>query len=106
MSAVPTHPSGVTVHLDGAPGEPRGEHVETRRKPEELSDTDRQRLHRAHQRLRNASQALEALTVVEPPPRGRWAAKSAPPEALAAAQADLDAAYRDLCTAQEELLGP
>jgi hypothetical protein len=78
--------------------------VETRRAPEQLTDTDRQRLRRAHQRLRNASQALEALTVVEPPARGRWAAQSAPPEALAAAQADLDAAYRELCTAQGELL--
>jgi hypothetical protein len=78
--------------------------VETRRRPEDLSDEDRQRLHRAHQRLRNASQALEALTVVEPV-RGRWAARSAPPEALEAAQADLRSAWQEVWTAQRDVLG-
>jgi hypothetical protein len=59
--------------------------VTTIRKPEELTEQERQRLHQAHQRLRNASHALEALTVVEQA-RGRWAAAPAPAEALKAAQ--------------------
>jgi hypothetical protein len=78
--------------------------VDGRRKPEELSDEERQRLHRAHQRLRNASQALEALTVVVPV-RGRWTATPAPPEALEAAVSELDTASRELWAAQGELLG-
>ena len=78
--------------------------MDVQRKPEELSDDERQRLHRAHQRLRNASQALEALTVVVPV-RGRWTATPAPPEALDAAVAELDRASRELWGAQRELLG-
>ena len=75
-----------------------------RRRPEDLSDEERQRLHRAHQRLRNASQALEALTVVEPV-RGRWTATPAPLEALEAAQLALHEGWRELWRAQQELLG-
>jgi hypothetical protein len=78
--------------------------VEVRRAPEELSEQERGRLHRAHQRLRNASQALEALTVVEPV-RGRWVARSAPAEALDAAGAELHAAWQELWAAQRDLLG-
>lgn len=74
------------------------------RRPEELTVDERQRLHRAHQRLRNASQALEALTVVEQV-RGRWTHTPAPPEALEAATLELDAACRALRQAQSELLG-
>lgn len=74
------------------------------RAPEDLSEVERQRLHRAHQRLRNASQALEALTVIEPV-RGRWVAKAAPPEALTAAQSELLEAGRDVWLAQRDLLG-
>jgi hypothetical protein len=81
-----------------------GDAVETRRGPEDLSTEERQRLHRAHQRLRNASQALEALTVVEPV-RGRWAAKSPPPEALGAAESDLRDAWQEIWTAQRDLFG-
>jgi hypothetical protein len=77
--------------------------VEVRRKPEELDEDERQRLHRAHQRLRNASQALEALTVIERQPR-RWAANPAPPEALDAATAELHGAVQELWRAQRELL--
>jgi hypothetical protein len=77
--------------------------VEARRKPEELSEQQRQRLHQAHQRLRNASHALEALTVVEPV-RGRWVATPAPAEALDAAQNDLHDAWREFWRAQQELL--
>jgi hypothetical protein len=78
--------------------------VEVRRSPQELAEDERARLHRAHQRLRNASQALEALTVVEPV-RGRWVAQSAPAEALDAAGAELHAAWQELWHAQRELLG-
>ncbi|MDQ3885942.1 MAG: hypothetical protein M3308_02745 [Actinomycetota bacterium] len=74
-----------------------------RRKPEELSEEERQRLHRAHQRLRNASQALEALTVVEPV-RGRWVATPAPPEVLEAAQAELHEACQGVWQTQRDLL--
>jgi len=73
------------------------------RKPAELSTEQRQRLHRAHQRVRNTSHALEALTVVEPV-RGRWVATPAPAEALEAAQNDLHEACQELWRAQQELL--
>ncbi len=85
-------------------GDHEGRAVETRREPEELSQEERQRLHRAHQRLRNASQALEALTVVEPV-RGRWPARAVPVDALEAAQADLHEACLKLWCTQQELLG-
>ncbi|MCW2566501.1 MAG: hypothetical protein JWN54_598 [Mycobacterium sp.] len=78
--------------------------MEVRRRPEELSEQERARLHRAHQRLRNASQALEALTAVEPV-RGRWVAQSPPVEALDASGAELHAAWQELWHAQQELLG-
>ncbi len=77
--------------------------MDARRKPEELSEEQRQRLHRAHQRLRNASHALEALTVVEPV-RGRWVATPVTDEALEAAQNDLHDACREFWRAQQELL--
>jgi hypothetical protein len=72
-------------------------------KPDELDEDGRQRLHRAHQRLRNASQAFEALTVIEKV-RGRWSATPAPPEALAAAGAELDESYRELWGILDDLL--
>ncbi|MDQ3989730.1 MAG: hypothetical protein M3291_11125 [Actinomycetota bacterium] len=77
--------------------------MQARRKPEELSAEERQELHRAHQRLRNASQALESLTVVEPV-RGRWVANPAPLEVLEAAQAELHEACQGVWRAQRELL--
>ncbi|HEV7861705.1 MAG TPA: hypothetical protein VGR20_03355 [Acidimicrobiia bacterium] len=70
---------------------------------DELDEDERQRLHRAHQRLRNASQAFEALTVIEKV-KGRWAATPAPPEALAAAGSELDQSYRELWAILDELL--
>jgi len=54
------------------------------RRPEALTDAEREVLHRAHQRLRNTSQALEALVATDPI-RGRWAPAPAPAEALRAA---------------------
>ena len=77
--------------------------METRRKPEELTEQERLQLHQAHQRLRNASHALEALTVVEPV-RGRWVARPAPLDALQAAQDDLYDAGQELWRTQYELL--
>lgn len=78
--------------------------MKARREPEELSKEERQRLHRAHQHLRNASHALEALTVIEPP-RARWPATPAPPEALEAAQVELHEACQEVWRVQQELLG-
>ncbi|MDQ1566776.1 MAG: hypothetical protein QOF96_1656 [Actinomycetota bacterium] len=72
-------------------------------RPDELDEDGRQRLHRAYQRLRNASQAFEALTVIEKV-KGRWAATPAPPEALAAAGSELAGSYRELWVALDELL--
>jgi hypothetical protein len=72
-------------------------------KPDELDEDGRQRLHRAHQRLRNASNAFEALTVIEKL-KGRWAATPAPPEALAAAGSELSDSYRELWAVLDELL--
>lgn len=77
--------------------------MEVGRKPEELSKEQRQRLHRAHQSLRNASHALEALTVVEPV-RGRWVPTPAPAEALEAAQNDLYRAGQEFWRVHQELL--
>ena len=77
--------------------------MELGRKPEELSKEQRQLLHRAHQRMRNASHALEALTVIEPV-RGRWVATPAPVEALQAAQDDLHDACQEFWRVHQELL--
>lgn len=77
--------------------------MELGRKPEELSKEQREQLHRAHQRLRNASHALEALTVVEPV-RGRWVARPAPLEVLEAAQDELYRACQQFWRVHQELL--
>jgi hypothetical protein len=53
--------------------------------------------------MRNASHALEALTVVEPV-RGRWVATPAPVEALQAAQGDLHDACQEFWRVHQELL--
>jgi len=60
-------------------------------------------LHRAHQRLRNASQALEALVATDPI-RGRWAPAPAPAEALQGARAELKKAYDALDRRHDELV--
>ncbi len=72
-------------------------------RPEALSADQRETLHRAHQRLRNASQALEALVATDPI-RGRWAPEPAPAEALQGARADLQKAYEELERRHDELL--
>jgi len=81
----------------------KGCDVEPGRKPAELSKEQRQELLRAHQSLRNASHALEALTVVESV-RGRWAPVPAPVEALEAAQNDLYRACQEFWRVHQELL--
>ncbi len=78
--------------------------ADERRTPQELSPGDRDELHRAHQRLRNASHALEAL-VATGPLRGRWLPEPAPPEALEAARDDLQRAYELLASCHHDLLG-
>ncbi len=73
------------------------------RRPEALTDAEREVLHRAHQRLRNTSQALEALVATDPI-RGRWAPAPAPAEALRAARAELAKAYEELNRRHDDLL--
>ncbi len=73
-------------------------------RPEDLSEDDRERLRRAHHRLRKASQELEALTVPRPV-RGRWDFVSPPPEVMATARNELAEAYREVSALQEQLLG-
>lgn len=74
------------------------------RRPAELSEEERARLRRTHQRVRNASQALEALTVVEQL-RGRWVPTPAPPEALDAAWREFQDSYQEVGRVLGELLG-
>jgi hypothetical protein len=74
------------------------------RRPEDLTAEERTRLQRAHQWLRNASSALEALTATDPM-RGRWAPAPAPDEALDGARADLDNGYQALVRLHRELFG-
>ncbi len=74
------------------------------RRPEDLSEDDRERLRRAHHRLRKASQELEALTVPRPV-RGRWEFVAAPPEVLATALTELADAYREVTRLHEDLFG-
>ena len=76
----------------------------TGRRPEDLDDAERARLSRAHFRLRNASQALEALTAT-PKQRGRWEPRPPTAEALEAARAELRAAYEGMWKVEAELFG-
>lgn len=74
------------------------------RSPADLSDEERARLSRAHHRLRNASQALEALTA-SPKQRGRWDPKPPTDEALEAARTELRTAWDAVWRLEAELLG-
>jgi hypothetical protein len=74
------------------------------RGPEQLDDDERARLSRAHHRLRNASQALEALTA-SPRQRGRWDPRPPTEEALEAARGELRAAWDGVWRTEAELLG-
>lgn len=73
-------------------------------RPEDLSEDDRERLRRAHHRLRKASQELEALTVPRPV-RGRWDFVAPPPEVLATVRVEFEGAYQEVTTLHEQLLG-
>ena len=74
------------------------------RRPEHLDDGERARLSRAHFRLRNASQALEALTA-SPKQRGRWDPQPPTDEALEAARSELRTAYEAVWQVEAELFG-
>jgi hypothetical protein len=74
------------------------------RRPEDLNDEERARLSRAHFRLRNASQALEALTA-SPKQKGRWDPRPPTDEALEAARAELRTAYEGVWRLEAELFG-
>lgn len=72
--------------------------------PEELSDDDRRRLRRAHERLRTATQEIMSLVATEPI-KNRWAPEPAPPEILAAARSELQSAWDELSRSYRELFG-
>ena len=74
------------------------------RRPENLTADERTKLQRAHQWLRNASSALEALTATDPI-RGRWAPAPAPDEALDGARADFRGAYEAIVRQHRDLFG-
>lgn len=74
------------------------------RPPQDLETDESERLRRAHVRLRKASQDLEAFTVPVKM-RGRWDNAPVPDEAMTAARAEVDLAYRALWDAYAELLG-
>ena len=74
------------------------------RRPEELTDQERERLRVAHQRLRKASQDCESL-VTATSPRGRWEPTPVPPEVLASAGEALVKAYDQVWRLHQELLG-
>ncbi|MEA2157388.1 MAG: hypothetical protein QOE11_3528 [Solirubrobacteraceae bacterium] len=77
---------------------------EQARGSEELSAEERQRLRRAHERLRAASKELEVLVATEPI-KNRWAPEPAPAEILDTAREDLQRAYADVVRCQQEILG-
>jgi hypothetical protein len=78
--------------------------TEQSRGADELTADERQRLRRAHERLRAASKELEVLIATEPI-KNRWAPEPAPPEILDAARADLQRAYAEVARSQHEILG-
>jgi hypothetical protein len=71
---------------------------------EELSAEERQRLRRAHERLRTASKELEVLVATEPI-KNRWAPEPAPAEILETARSDLQEAWAGVLRCQREILG-
>ena len=78
--------------------------TEQSRGADELTAEERQRLRRAHERLRAASKDLEVLVATEPI-KNRWAPEPAPAEILDAARADLQRAYAEVARSQHEILG-
>ncbi len=74
------------------------------RTPEDLSADERKTLRRAHERLRSASQELQALEATEPI-KNRWEPEPAPAEMLDAARADVHRSYQELARCHREMLG-
>ena len=72
--------------------------------PEELTEDERRRLRRAHERVRSATQAIMALVATEPI-KHRWEPEPAPPEILDAARRELQSAWDELTRSYRELLG-
>ena len=72
--------------------------------PEELTDDERRRLRRAHERVRTATQEVMALVATEPI-KHRWEPEPAPPEILDAARVELATAWSELARGYRELLG-
>lgn len=74
------------------------------RTPEDLSADERKALRRAHERLRSASQELQALEATEPI-KNRWEPEPVPAGMLDAARADVHRAYGELATCHREMFG-
>ncbi len=72
--------------------------------PEELTEDERRRLRRAHERLRTATQEVMSLVATEPI-KNRWEPEPAPPEILDAARRELQSAWDELRRNYVELLG-
>lgn len=72
--------------------------------PEQLTEDERRRLRRAHERLRTATQEVMALVATEPI-KNRWEPEPAPPQILDAARGELQSAWDELCRSYRELLG-
>jgi hypothetical protein len=72
--------------------------------PEELTEDERRQLRRAHERLRTATQEVQALVATDPI-KNRWAPEPAPPEILDAARRELQTAWEELTRSYRELLG-
>jgi hypothetical protein len=72
--------------------------------PQELTEDERRRLRRAHERLRTAAQEMQALVATDPI-KNRWEPEPAPPEILDAARRELQTAWEELTRGYRELLG-
>jgi hypothetical protein len=72
--------------------------------PEELTQDERRQLRRAHERLRTATQEVQALVATDPI-KNRWEPEPAPPEILGAARRELQTAWEELTRSYRELLG-
>ena len=70
----------------------------------QIGADERQRLRRAHERLRAASKELESLVATEPI-KNRWEPEPAPPEILAAARVELQQAWERVVACQQDVLG-
>ena len=72
--------------------------------PEELTQEERRQLRRAHERLRTATQDVQALVATDPI-KNRWTPEPAPAEILDAARSELWTAWSELLRSYRELLG-